>query len=89
MSEYQLTPEQQKKLDGAVEEMVDSFIRQDAEVQFRKDVAERVKEELGFKSSELNALAKERFESKATETVEKMQNIIDLNDLLIANRPSQ
>jgi len=85
MSEYQLSPEEQRKLNNAVEEVVQSLIRQDAEVQFRKDVAERVKEELGFKASELNALAKERFDNKATEQVEKWQDVIDLNEMLLAN----
>jgi len=85
MSEYQLSPEEQRKLNNAVEEVVQSLIRQDAEVQFRKDVAERVKEELGFKSAELNALAKERFDNKATEQVEKWQDVIDLNEMLLAN----
>lgn len=85
MAEYQLSKEEQKKLNDAVDEMVNSLIRQDAEVQLRKDIAERVKEELGFKSSELNALARERFDNKATEQVEKFQDVIDLNSLLLAN----
>lgn len=85
MSEYQLSPEEQRKLNNAVEEVVQSLIRQDAEVQFRKDVAETLREELNFKSSDLMALARERLENKASEQVEKYQDIVDLNSVLISN----
>ena len=85
MADYQYSKEEQTKLNNAVEELVQSLIREDGEKQFRKDVAARIKEELGFKSSDLNDLAKERFENAATEKVEKMQNIVDLNELLLKN----
>lgn len=85
MADYQLTPEEQRKLNGAVDELVSSLIRQDAETQFRKDVAETMREQLNFKTSELNALAKERFEHKASENVEKNQAIVDLNSMLENN----
>lgn len=85
MADYQLTPEEQTKINNAVEEIVGSLVREDGEKQLRKDITARMKEEINFTPAELNALARERFDSKATENVEKFQGIIDLNELLIAN----
>lgn len=85
MAEYQLTPEEQTTLNKAIEEVVDSLVREDGERQLRKDIAEMLKEKINFKSSDLMALARERFESKASQNVEKYQDIVDLNSLLIAN----
>jgi len=83
MSDFQYTQPELVKLNDMIEEAVDSLIREDSEKQFRKDVAERAKEELKLKSSQFNALVKERFNQTATKTYEKNESIIEFNEELL------
>jgi len=76
----QLTQSELVKLDGMVREAVDSKYRQQAEVDFRKEVAENAKETFGMASSFFNDLVNERYNEKLTEIINKKQEIIDLND---------
>lgn len=85
MEEYQLTPQEQQKLNAAINEATDSFIRQDGEVQFRKDVAERMQDELAIKKSDFNALVKERFDEASTKALEKHQRAVEFNEMLVNN----
>lgn len=89
MSEYILTPQEQAKLDGAIQEAVDAHIRISAEKEFIKDVADRVKEELGFKSAQFNALVGERFDNKSSKAIEKHEEIIELSEMIRSNAKSQ
>lgn len=84
--EYNLNPTEQKKINDMIDECVTSKFRQDSEVQFRKDVAARAKEELGFTVSDFNSLVSERYDNKSTEALEKHQEVVDLNETLINNR---
>ena len=77
------SPEQLKKLEGAVKESVESLYRSEAEAAFRKDVAERMKEELNMKPADFNALVAERFAEKSTKKLMKAQEIVDLNEELL------
>lgn len=40
-----MTPDEKKLIRGAIEEMIDSFTRTDAERSLQKDIVERIKEE--------------------------------------------
>lgn len=84
--DYNLTPVDQQKLNNMIDECVTSKFRQDSETQFRKDVAARAKEELGFTTSDFNSLVAERYQNKSTDALEKHQEIVDLNEILTKNR---
>lgn len=83
--EYTLTPVDQQKLNSAVEEATISLQRQQMEKDFRKDVADRMKEELDISTSDFNALVNERFKNASTEAIEKHEAVTELNQLLINN----
>ena len=72
-------------LNNAVNEAVSSLSREEGEKVFRKDVAERMKEELGIKPATFNALVKERFNEAITNRAMKDQEIVELNEQLINN----
>ena len=84
MSETTLTRDDMIKLDKMVREAVDSFTRSEAESSFRKDVASRAKDELGIQPSLFNSIVKERFNESITEKLSKLEEVIDMNDELIA-----
>lgn len=85
MSDFMYTPQEQEKINNAVEEAVDSLIRVSAEKDLRKDIVENLKEELGMKPAMFNALVNERYEGKSSKSIEKHQDTVELNDLLKNN----
>lgn len=84
MSETVLTRDEMIKLDKMVRECLDSFTRSEAEASFRKDVAARAKDELSVPPALFNAIVKERFNESITEKLAKLEEVIDMNDELIA-----
>jgi hypothetical protein len=85
--EITLSPDVMTKLDGAVTECVNSLVRSQAEKDFRKDVLDRLKEEIdGFKPADFNALVKERFDDSITNKVAQLEAVIELNDALNEHR---
>lgn len=84
MSDFQYTQQELNIINNCVEECVDSLVREDGEKQLRKDIVERAKDELKMKPAMFNMLVKERFESKSTKTLEKHEEIIELNEQLIS-----
>jgi hypothetical protein len=84
MSELVLTKQEMIKLNGMVKEAVDSLIRSEAEKSLRKDIADRVKEELNFKPAMFNAVVMERYNDSITEKLAKLEEIVDFNDQIIA-----
>lgn len=83
MTTFQYTQPELATINNCVEECVNSLIREDAEKQLRKDIVDRAKEELKMKPAMFNMLVKERFDSKSTKTLEKHEEIVELNDQLI------
>lgn len=85
--EITLSPDVMTKLDNAVNECVNSLVRSQAEKDFRKDVLDRLKDEIdGFKPSDFNALVKERYDDSITDKVAKLEAVIELNDALNEHR---
>ena len=85
--EITLSPDVMTKLDNAVSECVNSLVRSQAEKDFRKDVLDRLKDEIdGFKPSDFNALVKERYDDSITDKVAKLEAVIELNDALNEHR---
>ena len=85
--EITLSPDVMTKLDNAVTECVNSLVRTQAEKDFRKDVLDRLKEEIdGFKPADFNALVKERFDDSITNKVAQLEAVIELNDALNEHR---
>ncbi len=82
MSVDNLNPNQLQQLDKAVRECVDSLTRADGEKQFRKDVSERIKEDMEIKPADFNQLVKERYDQACSNKIEKLQAIVDLSDKL-------
>ena len=83
---FQFTKEEQRAIDGAVEEMVQSFARQKREAELRKDIIARMKDEFGLDGKMFNTVVKERIDDKVSEQVGSLQAALDLNDDLIASR---
>lgn len=81
----QLTPADMLELDGKVRECVDSMIRGSAEGDLRKEIAADVKEKFKMSSSDFGLLVKERFNDSASNSIDRFQEITDLNDKLIEN----
>jgi len=79
-----LTRDEMIKLDKMVRECLDSLTRSEAEASFRKDVASRAKDELSVPPALFNAIVKERFNESITEKLAKLEEVIDMNDELIA-----
>ena len=89
--EYMYTPEEQKKINDAVEESAESWIRQKTvettEKGFRQDVVDRIikEENVPIDKTLFNNLVKERFEGKSSDTIEKHENVVALDEMLRNN----
>lgn len=82
-----LSPDTLTKLDNAVTECVNSLIRGQAEKDFRKDVLDRMKEEIDdFKPADFNALVLERYDDRITNKIAKMESVVEMNDALNEHR---
>lgn len=79
----QLSPPELLKLNGCVVEYVDSLIRQQAEVDLRKEIVDRVKEEFELAPTDFKNLANERYKDKASEVVAKLESIVELNEQVL------
>lgn len=84
-----LNPTEQKKLNGMVDEAVSSMERVYNEKMFKKDLLDRVKDEIHISASDFNALVNERYESKSTKAVEKHEAIAEMNEILRNNANRQ
>lgn len=83
---YHFTKEERVSIDQAVEEMLQSFSRQDREKNLRRDIVDRMKEEFSLDSKVFNTIVKERLNDKVSEQVSELQTALDLNDELLASR---
>lgn len=85
--EVTLSNEVKTKLNNAVDECVNSMYRIRAEKEFQKEVLARMKEEIdGFDAQTFNAVVAERFDSKTSDKVAKLEDSIALNEILIAHK---
>lgn len=84
MSEF--TKEELVSIDGAVEEMVQSFSRQEREGELRKDIIARMKDEFGLNPKLFNTITKERINDKVSYQVSELQAALDLNESLMSSR---
>lgn len=66
-----------QKLDKAIRECVDSLTRAESEKEYRKDVAETIKEELEIKPADFNNMVKEAYNNSLSDKIEKYQDIVD------------
>lgn len=83
---YQFTKEQRVSIDQAVEEMLQSYSRQEREKNLRRDIIDRMKEEFSLEAKVFNTIVKERLNDKVSEQVSELQTALDLNDELLASR---
>jgi hypothetical protein len=81
-NELILTPKQQIALNDAVSEATESLVRSEIEKNFRKDVADRVKDEIGVPVARFNSLVRQRHCNAAAEAVEKHQETVELDEML-------
>lgn len=82
----QYTQDELVKIDRAVQEAADSMTRGKAETDFQKEVAERMKDELKFPTSDFNKLVKERFDEKISKSMDKLEEITSFHDELVNAR---
>lgn len=75
-----LTPEQFVALDKAIQECVDSNTRIEGEKSFQKDVAARIKDEIGVKPADFNKLVSEYFDNKVSENIRKLEDVLAIKD---------
>lgn len=80
MVELMLNPDQWVALDKALDEGMDSMTRSEAEKSFRKDISDRVKEELGVKPADYNQLLGERHNGKATDAITKLEEVLEVTE---------
>ena len=83
---YQFTKEQRVSIDQAVEEMLQSYSRQEREKNLRRDIIDRMKEEFSLEAKVFNTIVKERLNDKVSEQVSELQTALDLNDEVLASR---
>ena len=83
---YQFTKEERVSIDQAVEEMLQSYSRQEREKNLRRDIIDRMKEEFSLEAKVFNTIVKERLNDKVSEQVSELQPELDLNDELLASR---
>lgn len=83
---YQFTKEERVSIDQAVEEMLQSYSRQEREKNLRRDIIDRMKEEFSLEAKVFNTIVKERLNDKVSEQVSELQTALDLNDELLASR---
>ena len=83
---YQFTKEERVSIDQAVEEMLQSYSRQEREKNLRRDIIDRMKEEFSLEAKVFNTIVKERLNDKVSELVSELQTALDLNDELLASR---
>jgi len=84
MSDYNFNPTERSTINKAVDEGVNSMVREQSEKDLRKDIGERLKEELGLKPADFNALVKERYKADVSEKIKKFESIVELDEQLKA-----
>jgi|AntDeeMinimDraft_6_1070357.scaffolds.fasta_scaffold08902_1 hypothetical protein len=89
MSDYMYTPDEQQKINTIVDECVDSYRRDETEKFFRQDAYDGLKENVAIKRETFNAIVKERFDEKSSKIIEKHEDIIALNEMIVANTKHQ
>lgn len=83
MSEdVRLNEEQRKMLKDAVQEGVNSFYREQAEKDLRKEIAERVKDELGVEKKIYNKLVKLAYRDACRQLNQETTELLDLAEEL-------
>lgn len=85
MSDFQYTKPELKKINDMIEECVESLMRQDGEVEFRKDVVARAKDDVAMKPALFNMLVKQRLELKSSSLLEKHEEVVSFDEQLKAS----
>lgn len=85
MSDFQFTPTEQKRIDGCIDECVESLQRVESEKFFRKDAFDALKEEVPISKELFNALVNERFDEKSSKAIEKHSDVVQLNEIVKNN----
>ena len=85
MSEIYWNEEEQVRISEAVDECVASLVREEGEKQYRKDALEALQDKVPIKPVLFNALVNERFSGKSTKTLEKHEDIVAMNEILMNN----
>lgn len=90
MSEFMYTTEESKTINDAVDEAVQSFMKQKgveaAEKEQRKEIFEALKEKgVPIDKKLFNQLVGERFEGKSSDLIEKHEDVVALEEILRNN----
>lgn len=89
MSDFMYTPDEQRKINNIVNDCVDSYRREESEKHLRKELFEDLKDEVPITKALFNALVKERFDESSTKAVEKHEDIIQLDEILLRANTSR
>lgn len=84
IDDYNFNPTERSTVNKAIDEGVNSMIRAQAEKDLRKDIADELKDQLGLKPADFNALVKERYSNDISEKIKKFEAIVELNETLQA-----
>jgi TRAP-type C4-dicarboxylate transport system substrate-binding protein len=82
MSEIVLNEEKREVLKGAIEEMVGSFYRGQAEKDLQKAIIERMKDEIEMPPKVFRKLAKTSYDDSAKKQNDELTEILDLAEEL-------
>lgn len=76
------TPQEKKELSKLIDECVNSMVREQAEKDYRKDVAADLKEKYHMERSYFNQLVKNRYDNSVKEKYDKMEDILEFDEEL-------
>lgn len=81
------SPEDQKKIFGAVRELSDSMTRAESEKDLQKDIVQRVHDEFGLDKSAFKKLAKVYHKDEYQKQQEANESFETLYETIIAKKP--
>lgn len=88
MAVERLNPEQRRKLRNMTEQAVGSKYRDDAEKEFRRDIATRAKDELGISKKLFNRLVNVRYKESLEEVTTEAEDLTELYEIVDSNEPT-
>lgn len=82
MSDQHYSPTQLQTINNAINEFVDSLVREDSEKELRKAILSRMKEELEFSPKDFRTIAKERYDKSISEKVTQLEDALAMEETL-------
>lgn len=71
-----------KIIKDAIQEMIDSMTRKDAETELQTEICKSVKEETGFDPKHLRKIAKMQYKNNADEVSSEIEDLVSVLDIL-------